>query len=204
MFAASGEPQAALTLSPEERALAAKVLAFAREEKIDFLGVGDMASAYPTIEAVSGRPIPKMFRLSRAISLAFAKSDALVDALPQNMAEYGKHDYGTLRPHAQAVARRLAALLKEEGHRVAFNAPGIQGLPKMAARLAGLGWIGRSAMVITPEIGPRVVLEAILTNAPLPVTIKKPMDCHCGECRRCVDICPAKAYTGNCSKRPTR
>ena len=30
----------------------------------------------------------------------------------------------------------------------------------------------------------------------LPLTCKKPMEDHCGNCRRCVEACPANAYTG--------
>lgn len=67
---------------------------------------------------------------------------------------------------------------------------------KLAANLAGLGWIGKSYLLITPENGPRVRWTTILTNVPLTPT-GKPMKNLCGDCRKCVDICPVKAFTGS-------
>jgi epoxyqueuosine reductase len=63
---------------------------------------------------------------------------------------------------------------------------------KTAATRAGLGWIGKSALLVTPEYGPRVKLFTILTNADF---IKaEPIDTNrCGNCRLCVNICPCKA-----------
>ena len=66
---------------------------------------------------------------------------------------------------------------------------------KMAAHLAGLGWIGKSCLLVTPEAGPRVRWATVLTDAPLPVT-GQPMEQRCGSCRQCVDICPVQAFTG--------
>ena len=61
-----------------------------------------------------------------------------------------------------------------------------------AAQLAGLGHIGRNAMLITPEFGPRVQLGAILTDAELaasPVLVENP----CIGCDLCFSDCPADA-----------
>jgi ferredoxin len=66
---------------------------------------------------------------------------------------------------------------------------------KLTAHLAGLGWIGKSCMLITPEAGPRVRWITILTDAPLSVT-GTPMDERCGSCTECVDICPVSSFTG--------
>ena len=61
-----------------------------------------------------------------------------------------------------------------------------------AAQLAGLGRIGRNAMLITPEFGPRVQLGAILTDAELPPS---PVieDDPCTACDLCIERCPAGA-----------
>ena len=64
---------------------------------------------------------------------------------------------------------------------------------RRAAELSGIGRIGRIAIVVTPEYGPRVQLAAILTDAvltpdrPLERTLCPP------NCRRCIEICPAGA-----------
>lgn len=62
---------------------------------------------------------------------------------------------------------------------------------KLIARYAGLGWIGRSILLINPEFGARVRYVTVLTNIMLPADA--PMDADCGECVRCVAVCPANA-----------
>ena len=63
---------------------------------------------------------------------------------------------------------------------------------KTIATKAGLGWIGRSALFVTPEYGSAVALGAILTDMPLefgsPIT-----DSQCDECTNCQDACPVNA-----------
>jgi len=63
---------------------------------------------------------------------------------------------------------------------------------KHAAQAAGLGYIGRSSLLITPDFGPRVRLACCLTEAKLEsqkVTTENP----CTGCNICVTSCPAKA-----------
>ncbi len=63
---------------------------------------------------------------------------------------------------------------------------------KTIATKSGLGWIGRSALFVTPEYGSMVALGAILTDMPLefgcPIT-----DSECDECTNCQDACPVNA-----------
>ena len=66
---------------------------------------------------------------------------------------------------------------------------------KVAARYAGIGWIGKSCMLITEKVGPRVRFGTVLTNAPF-ITTGSPMKEKCGKCNACVNICPVKAYSG--------
>lgn len=67
---------------------------------------------------------------------------------------------------------------------------------KTAAVAAGLGWIGRSALFISSEHGPRVRLATVLTNAPLVEENPTPAENGCIGCRACADVCPAGAITG--------
>ena len=67
---------------------------------------------------------------------------------------------------------------------------------KTAATLAGLGWIGKSDLLVTREYGSAVRLTTVLTDAPLrpgrPVRVSS-----CGSCHDCFDACPAHAIAGN-------
>ena len=66
---------------------------------------------------------------------------------------------------------------------------------KTAATRSGLGWIGKSALLITREYGPAVRLGTVLTDAALDVgsPIEKS---RCGNCMECVRACPGQAIQG--------
>jgi epoxyqueuosine reductase QueG len=64
---------------------------------------------------------------------------------------------------------------------------------KAVAKAAGLGWIGKSMLLVTPEFGPKVCLITVLTNMPL--SAGQPFRNMCGECDKCVKVCPVKALT---------
>jgi len=59
---------------------------------------------------------------------------------------------------------------------------------KAVAKSAGLGWIGRSMLLVTPEMGPRICLATVLTDMPLVPGV--PMRNDCGTCSACVSACP--------------
>lgn len=65
---------------------------------------------------------------------------------------------------------------------------------KTAALRAGHGWIGRSALLVTPEYGPAVRFSTVLTNAPITPAAMRPDGC--GACQACKGACPAKAIAG--------
>lgn len=64
-----------------------------------------------------------------------------------------------------------------------------------AAVSAGMGFIGRNNLLITPQYGPRVRLGAVVTNAKLDATKGNIKD-RCGSCNICMENCPAKAISG--------
>ncbi len=66
---------------------------------------------------------------------------------------------------------------------------------KTVATRAGIGWIGKNAMLVTNEYGSAVRISAILTNAKLevdhPVNVSQCKDCMC-----CKESCPGDAIVG--------
>ena len=66
---------------------------------------------------------------------------------------------------------------------------------KTAATRAGLGWIGKCALLVTREYGSAVRITAVLTDAP--ITTGQPVNASlCGDCAVCVDACPGQALSG--------
>jgi epoxyqueuosine reductase QueG len=67
---------------------------------------------------------------------------------------------------------------------------------KTVATRAGLGWIGKCALLVTEEYGSAVRITSVLTDAPLEVN--KPVNnSNCGTCNNCVRNCPAEASSGD-------
>jgi len=64
---------------------------------------------------------------------------------------------------------------------------------KILAKAAGLGWQGRSLLIISPEHDPLHRLIAILTDMPLQVN--QVVKNECGDCRKCIEACPQNALT---------
>ncbi len=61
------------------------------------------------------------------------------------------------------------------------------------AVLAGLGWIGRNNLLITPEFGSQVRLVTVLTDMELPAQSGNNAGGDCGTCHACVKMCPVGA-----------
>jgi epoxyqueuosine reductase len=65
-------------------------------------------------------------------------------------------------------------------------------MEKPLAQAAGLGWQGKHTVIVSRDFGNWLFLGAIFTSAELPED--PPEADHCGTCRRCLDICPTKAF----------
>ncbi|MDR0311786.1 MAG: epoxyqueuosine reductase [Acidobacteriota bacterium] len=64
---------------------------------------------------------------------------------------------------------------------------------KHSAVAAGLGWIGKNTLLITPEYGNMVWLNAILTDISLEPDAMLPASPCKDACSLCIDICPVGA-----------
>lgn len=173
---------------------------------IDLIGVADLSSAISFIQAQGGDVVDG-FPL--AVSIGIRLPDPIVDMLPKRFdravaVNYRYHAYIFINQRLDAFTSRLAGFIQREGFR-ALPIPAAERSNdekicavfshKLAAHLSGLGWIGKSCLLITPQYGPRVRWATILTDAPLKAT-GKPIKRKCGKCRECVDICPVQAFTG--------
>ncbi|MBN1686671.1 MAG: epoxyqueuosine reductase [Spirochaetales bacterium] len=172
----------------------------------DFFGVADLSVAQHVILAQGGKEVAQY---PRAVSIGLKLPNAVVDQLPQRDESpvaklYKHHAYDVINQRLDQITSRICGFLESRGNR-SFPVPAAQTVDetrlvgifsnKMAAHLAGLGWIGKSCLLVTPEAGPRVRWATVLTHAVLEKT-GDPMEERCGECAECVDICPVHAFTG--------
>ncbi len=140
-------------------------------------------------EVRSGGPTPAYYD-------AYLAANAALNAASHEVACFVQHLGHRAKPYPATVsAGELRSDLGE-----ALTAPVHH---KAVATRAGLGWIGRSGLLVTRTFGPRVRLATVFTDMPLPVAANgrrsfSPIVAgQCGSCRRCVDACPAGAIQGN-------
>ena len=67
-------------------------------------------------------------------------------------------------------------------------------LERELAQSAGLGWQGKSTVLISQTFGTWLLIGELLTSASLPPD--EPAKGHCGRCTRCIDACPTNAIIG--------
>ncbi len=65
-------------------------------------------------------------------------------------------------------------------------------LERAWAMRAGLGFVGKNGLVITPGLGSFQMLGEVVTTCEL--VADTPMTERCGSCTRCLDVCPTQAF----------
>ncbi len=171
-----------------------------------FFGVADLTPAHAEIDRQGGETVS---RFTRAVSIGVALPRAIVERIGNQedrvaLMSYRHHGYDVINPRLDGIASRLATQLQDLGFQ-AFPVAAAQTIDttnhfgafshKLAAHLAGLGWIGKSCLLVTPQVGPWVRWASVLTDAPLRPT-GSPMDERCGSCTECIDIRPVGAFSG--------
>jgi len=141
--------------------------------------------------------------LDRGISVACKLSGVILDDIKDGPTQLYYYHYRRMNHLLDNIALLLCACIEKRGYRAlpvaasqTIDKERHHGLfsHKLAAHRAGLGWIGKSCLLVTPQVGPRVRWVTVLTDAPLETG--QPMSERCGSCTECVDGCPAHAFTG--------
>ncbi|MCB9896507.1 MAG: tRNA epoxyqueuosine(34) reductase QueG [Planctomycetes bacterium] len=107
------------------------------------------------------------------------------------IAAYARGDdyHRTLRAALQRVVGALAAEHPRATFRVCVDTAPLQ--ERAFAARAGLGWIGRSTLLLDEHHGPWMLLGEIVTD--LEIAPDAPAAGRCGTCTACVDACPTGA-----------
>lgn len=104
----------------------------------------------------------------------------------------GRDYHKLMRQRLQKLATRIGDQAGQFGYRVFVDSAPV--LEKALAEKAGLGWIGKHSNLLNKQAGSWFFLGEIYTDLPFPTD--SPVSEHCGDCTRCIDICPTAAIVG--------
>ena len=102
----------------------------------------------------------------------------------------GADYHDVLKSKLKPLATRVQALTQSEVKIFVDTAPVME---KPLAARAGLGWQGKHTNLVSRAFGSWLFIGSIFTTAT--IEPDSPEDDHCGACRRCLDICPTRAFT---------
>ena len=175
----------------EERKLARELEQTLRQAGAALVGFGDLSGICPT-------------PLTTGESVAVPLPPEVLEGIAEGPTRAYLEAYHALNAQLNAIVTAGAAFLEARGWQaraqttdaVTQDETWRTPLPhKTVATRAGLGWIGRNCLLVTPEYGGAMRLSSLVTDAPLP-TAEPITTSRCGGCRRCVEACPAGALTG--------
>lgn len=164
------------------------------------VGVADLSSAREAMLIHADR---RLLNFGRAVSFAVAFPRSVIHQLTEGPSHTYLHYYRAVNTLIDDLSLRVTTAIESKGYH-AFPIPSSQRTGKhklesifphrIAAFLAGLGWIGKSGCLVNERVGPRLRLGTILTDAPLPPD--SPAEVLCGDCTACTEACPAGAIKG--------
>lgn len=170
--------------------------------------IHSLGGTFTGFSDVAGRVPENLKKYPYAITIGIRLGDAIIDEIGDKPTfTYFSH-YRAVNTLIDQINLRVLLFLQSKGYN-AYTIPASQSIPsasvsysgafphKTAAVKAGLGWIGKSGLFISEDYGPRVRLGTILTDMTLEPA-NEVMPSKCGECRKCVESCPAMALTGEC------
>ena len=165
----------------------------------DLVGVADITPFNQAKLTLSNLLDPYLRAISIGVRLPAAVFEQIIDRPTPLYASV----YQTANSLLDQIAFRTAGILQGHGSD-ALPIPASQVLDrknwygaishKAVGRMAGLGWQGKSLLLINPLYGPRIRLVTVLTNALL--NIDGPIKNRCGKCMLCRDACPVGAIKG--------
>lgn len=171
--------------------------AFCRSKGADLVGIADLApfqEGWPTL------PSDLLAPYARAVSVAVRLDDRVIESIIDlPTAEYAEH-YREVNSILDSLTAAIEDWISMRGYRAEavpasriIDVDNLLGAVshKAIARMAGIGWQGKSLLIVSSEFGPRIRLATVLTDMPLHPD--GPVKNRCGSCTECTDACPAGA-----------
>jgi epoxyqueuosine reductase len=150
-------------------------------------------------------PVDVTDGLPRALSIAVALDPAVMRDIKDGPTARYFAEYTRANTLLGRLGQQIAGALIDAGYRARpFPATteqidrttlSVKLQHKTVATRAGLGWIGKSGLLVTKEYGSAVRLASVLTDAAFETGTPTVVS-SCGGCRQCVAHCPAQALLG--------
>jgi epoxyqueuosine reductase len=102
----------------------------------------------------------------------------------------GRDYHDVMKKRLRVLARWIHEEFETEVKLFVDTAPVME---KPLAQAAGIGWQGKHTNLVSRGFGSWLFLGEVLTA--LDLEPDAPESDHCGECQRCLDVCPTQAFT---------
>ena len=183
-------------LADERRASPDRVLAGARSLIVCALGY---STSHPhTAEALLAHPSTLSYRQEEGARVSAEPRQAPADDAPRGwISRYAwGEDYHRIL--GEKLGLLIDAMRREFADPFAARAYVDTGpiAERLAAKYAGLGWLGKNTCLIHPEMGSWMFLGVIITTLDVSPTLgtgQPPQPDLCGQCTLCIDACPTSA-----------
>jgi epoxyqueuosine reductase len=192
-----------------------EVKAVAREQGVDLVGIAPA----DCVETSPNRRGPRSV-LPEARSVVVIAKRMLVGSIESPSNQVTTSQNVALYQELDRTSYVLGCFLEQSGYRAAtvpaynpvemtLETKGFVGAVSLrhVAQAAGLGVLGKNNLLLTPQLGPRVRLGAVVTTADLDPD-KSLTDDFCGDCEACVAACPVdalsepgKTHAGRCIRQ---
>jgi len=140
-----------------------------------------------------------------AVSIAVALNPSVIANIKNGPTKEYCSEYRQANALLWELGKLTSEIIEDKGYKAIPKAPTNVGIDpkthstilphKTVATRAGLGWIGKCALLVTKKYGSAVRITTVLTDAPLEAGAPI-VDSQCGDCMECVDFCPGKAPSG--------
>ena len=199
----------------------------ATAEGIDVFGVADVSSLWEG--QIHLEPREGLRHLIHGVVMGHRLSQAVLQSIVDRPTLVYKHHYQRVNLLLDRAALMVARAIQSQGYdALPIAASQLTDWDNLLAHvshravgaLAGLGWIGRSTLLVHPQFGAQVRYVTVLTDMPLEHGDSPEMECRvksadsrdarpqletqnsklgtrfvmgCGDCRKCIEVCPAAA-----------
>jgi len=192
-----------------------EVKTIAKAEGVDLVGIAPA----DCVETTPNRRGPRSVLPEARSVVVFAKR-MLVGSIESPSNQVVTSQNLALYQELDRISYVLGCFLEQSGYRAAtvpsynpvemtLETKGFVGAVSLrhVAQAAGLGVLGKNNLLLTPHLGPRVRLGAVVTTAHLEPDKPSRHDL-CGDCDACVAACPVdalsepgKTHTGRCVRQ---